>query len=77
MPDPLTLQIGDWIRILRVPAADLRQRDREIASNTEMAGWTADSIKRIIEQTPVVEISRIDEDECVWYDATVLGPNGV
>lgn len=48
----------------------------EIASNAEMAGWTADSIKRIIAQTPIVQISRIDEYGCVWFDTTITGPDG-
>jgi len=66
MPDPKTLRVGDRIRILRVPEADLRQRDSEIARNAEMAGWTADSIERIIAQSPVVRVSGIDEYGCVW-----------
>ena len=76
MPDPKTLRIGDRIRILRVPQNDLQQRERELAEKTEIAGWTADSIERIITQTPVVSISRIDEDGCVWYDASIIGPDG-
>jgi hypothetical protein len=76
LPDPKTLQIGDLIRILRVPENDLHQRANEIASGTEMAGWTADSIERIIAQTPVVQISRIDEYGCVWYETTIIGPDG-
>jgi hypothetical protein len=76
LPDPNTLQIGDHIRILGVPEADLRQRKNEIASNAEMPGWTADSIERIIAQSPVVQVSRIDDDGCVWYDTSILGPDG-
>jgi len=68
--------VGDLIRILRVPDGDGKQREGEIASGTEMARWTADSIERIIAQTPVVRISRIDEDGCVWYDAIIIGPHG-
>lgn len=41
-----------------------------------MAGWTADSIERIIAQTPVVQISQIDDDGCVWYETAILGPEG-
>ncbi len=77
MPDPKTLNVEDRIQILRVPENDLRQREREITEKTEMAGWTADSIERIIEQSPVVSVSRIDEYGCVWYDATVVGPDGI
>ena len=76
MPDPKTLKNGNRIRILRVPDCDLRQREEEIATGAEMAGLTADSIERIIAQTPVVTISRVDADGCVWYEATILGPNG-
>ena len=75
MPDPKTLQIGDRIRILRVPQSDLQLRGTEIATSIEMPGWTADSIQRIIKQTPVVRISLI-EDGCVWYETTILGPDG-
>lgn len=77
LPDPKTLKIGDRIRILRVPECDLQQREREIAETVEMAGWTADSIERIIEQSPIVQIDCIDEYGCVWYDATIRGPEGI
>ena len=42
-----------------------------------MAGETANSIERIIDQTPVVPICRIDDDGCVWYEATIIGPDGI
>jgi hypothetical protein len=74
--DPNTLQIGDRIRILRVPGSDLHQRANEIASGTEMAGWTAGSIERIIAQTPIVQISQIDEYGCVWNETTIIRPDG-
>lgn len=76
MPDTSLLKIGDRIRINSVPLADLKQREHEVETNAEMAGWTADSIERIIEQTPIVQISRIDEYGCVWYDATLTGEDG-
>jgi hypothetical protein len=76
MPDPTTLRIGDRIRILHVPIQDLQQREREHAEGTEMPGWTADSIERIIEQSPIVSISRVDEYGCVWYDTSIVGPDG-
>ncbi|MCY2987307.1 MAG: hypothetical protein NTY19_05505 [Planctomycetota bacterium] len=47
-----------------------------MAAGVDMPGWTADSIERIIAQTPVVPICRIDDDGCVWYEATVIGPDG-
>ncbi len=73
MPDPRLLKVGDKIRILRVPNNDLRQREREIAANAELAGWTADTIERIIERHPIVTISRIDECGSVWYDVELVG----
>jgi hypothetical protein len=77
LPDPKTLRVGDRIRILRVPDNDLRQREHEIATNAEMAGWTADTIERIISQTPIVRIHRIDDDGCVWYETSIIGSGGV
>lgn len=76
MPDPKNLKPGDRIRILRVPEADLRQREREVASNAEMAGWTADTIGRVIDSTPIVQIERVDDDGCVWYEAELIRPDG-
>ena len=71
-----TLKPGDRIRLLCVPESDLQQRERELWDGAEMAGWTADSIERIIEQSPIVTIARIDEYGCVWYDASIIGPEG-
>jgi hypothetical protein len=76
VPDPKTLRIGDRIHILRVPDADLGQRENEIANGAEMAGWTADSIERIIAQLPIVRICQIDEYGCVWYEASIIGFDG-
>lgn len=76
MPDPRTLQVGDRIRILRVPATDLRQREREQTEGSELPGWTADSIERIIDQSPIVSICRVDKWGCVWYDASTISPDG-
>lgn len=76
MPDPRTLKIGDRIRILRVPQKDLDQREQELADKSVMAGWTADSIEKIIEQSPFVRISRIDSYGAVWYDAAIISPDG-
>lgn len=41
-----------------------------------MAGHTADSIERIIAHSPIVRISRIDADGCVWYKAILPDPDG-
>ncbi|HUE71755.1 MAG TPA: hypothetical protein VMP01_12785 [Pirellulaceae bacterium] len=59
-----------------MPDADLRQRKNEIDRGAEMAGWTADSIERIIAQAPIVQISQVDEYGCVWYETSILGPDG-
>jgi hypothetical protein len=67
MPDRTTLKIGDRIRLLRVPDFDLAQRDREILVKREDAGWTADTIERIIFQDPVVTIDEIDEFGSPWF----------
>lgn len=61
MPDPRTLGFGNGIRILCVPTVDVDQRER-----AEKTGWAADSIERIVVQSPVVCVSRIDEYGCVW-----------
>ena len=76
LPDPKMLTIGDRIRILRVPDWDLQQREVEVATGVESPGWTADSIERIIAQTPVVRVSRVDEYGSVWYEAKIIGPDG-
>ncbi len=76
MPDPKLLNVGDTIRILAVPTLDLSQREQELADGAEMAGWTADTIERIIAQCPVVKISQIDEYGCVWYHAELFGEDG-
>lgn len=76
MPDPRVLKIGDRIRILSVPQKDLNQREQELADKSEMVRWTADSIEKIIAQSPVVRISRIDSYGAVWYDAAIIGTDG-
>ena len=74
MPDRSELRVGDRIRLLAVPACDLAQREREIASAAEMAGWTADTIERIIASNPVVTI---DEYGAPWFDVELVGVEGV
>ncbi len=68
MPDRSKLEVGDKIRLLAVPAADLAQRDREIARGLPLAGWTADTIERILAQDPVVVIDHIDEYGLPWFE---------
>jgi hypothetical protein len=67
MPDRKTLKIGDRIRILVVPEMDLQQRDRELREGAEEAGWTADTIEKIICQDPIVTIDEIDEYGYPWF----------
>ncbi len=76
MPDRTKLKVGDRIRILRVPDADLAQRKRELAAGAEKAGWTADTIERIIELDPIVEINLIDEAGSPWFDVELPDPDG-
>ena len=68
MPDRTRLNVGDHIRLLCVPAGDLEQRERELRERVEDAGWTADTIQRIIAQDPVVAISSIDEYGYPWFE---------
>ena len=68
MPPRGDLRVGDRIRLLAVPACDLAQREREIAAHADMAGWTADTIERILRSDPVVTIARICEYGHPWFD---------
>jgi hypothetical protein len=77
MPDRSELRVGDRIRLLTVPACDLAQRAREIATRADMAGLTADTIERIIATQPVVTIDRIDEYGAPWFDVVLDGSDGV
>jgi hypothetical protein len=76
MPDRTALKIGDRIRLLRVPAGDLEQRERELREGAEDAGWTADTIERILAQDPVVTISSIDEYGLPWFQYELKRANG-
>ena len=73
---PKNLHVGDRIRILRVPDADLKQRDDEIERGAEMAGHTAETIEQIIATNPIVNIWQIDEFGYPWYDVTLIGEDG-
>ena len=77
MPDRSLLSVGDRIRLLMVPACDLAQRRRELESHAEMAGWTADTIERIIETHPVVTIDRIDKYGAPWFAVELPGGVGL
>lgn len=62
-----TLRVGDRIRLLRVPTADLRQREDELRRGAEMAGWTADTLERILALDPIVTIDEVDECGAPWF----------
>jgi hypothetical protein len=73
---PKNVRVGDHIRILRVPDADLKQREDEIARGAEMAGHTADTIDRIIAANPIVKVWQIDEFGYPWYEVTLVADDG-
>lgn len=68
MPDWKSLKAGDRIRLLRVPGADARQREQELRNGAQLAGWTADTIERIIASNPIVIIDRVDEFGAPWFE---------
>src|SRR5690242_17691741 len=68
MPDPRKLKPGDKVRLLAVPDGDLEQRRCEIQKGFPDAGWTANTIEKILAQDPVVTIDRIDEYGFPWFD---------
>jgi hypothetical protein len=76
MPDRTRLKIGDRIRLLRVPQGDLEQRERELREGAEDAGWTANTIERIIAQDPIVTISSIDEHGRPWFEYELKAASG-
>jgi hypothetical protein len=76
MPDWKSLRVGDQIRLLCVPKADLEQRVCEVRDGAEMAGWTADTLERIIASDPVVFIERIDEYGCPWFKRELPSADG-
>lgn len=76
MPDRTALKPGDKIRLLRVPEWDLRQRERELREGLESAGWTADTVERILLQDPIVLIDRIDEYGSPWFNYELKAADG-
>lgn len=50
-----------------MPTGDLQQRERELREAREDAGYTADTIERIIAQDAVVTIVEIDEYGYPWF----------
>jgi hypothetical protein len=68
MPDRTKLKIGDRIKLICVPAADLQQRERELREGTlDDPGVTANTIAKIIHMNPIVKIIEIDEWGYPWY----------
>jgi hypothetical protein len=76
MPDRTKLRVGDRIRLLSVPDLDLQQRQRELQQGLHDAGWTADTIERIMTVSPEVTISEVDEYDSPWYEAQLLDDQG-
>ena len=76
MPDHTKLKVGDKIRLLSVPEGDLRQREQEIKDGLEDAGWTADTIERIIRQDPIVIIAWLDEYGLAWFEYDLIREDG-
>ncbi len=73
---PKNLQVGDRIRILCVPDADLKQRAQEVAKSAELAGHTANTIEQVIAKNPIVRIWQIDEFGYPWYEVSFLADDG-
>jgi hypothetical protein len=76
MPDHRSLTIGDRIRLLSVPQADINQREHERLEGLDDAGWTADTLERIIAQDPFVTISEIDEHGIAWFEVSLQSTDG-
>lgn len=70
------LRAGDKVRLLSVPQADLEQREQELQSGAEMAGWTADTLERILGIDPVVTIDRVDEYGAPWFRYELVAADG-
>lgn len=68
MTDFNDLEPGDRIRLLRVPQADLDQREREIREGCEEAGCTADTIEMVLKQDPIVTITHVEEGGFPWFE---------
>ncbi len=76
MPDWTKLREGNRVRLIRVPETDLLQRESEIENSCDMAGWTADTLERIISESPVVVIDRIDEQGAPWFEVELTSADG-
>jgi hypothetical protein len=76
VPDHNSLKLGDRIRLLCVPDADRKQREEELRRGVEMAGWTADTIERIIASNPIVTIDEIDEFGLLWFHVELIAADG-
>jgi hypothetical protein len=66
------LRVGDRVRLLCVPEADLLQRERELRDGAEMAGLTADTLDRIIAIDLVVTIDKVDEFGMPWFHCELV-----
>jgi hypothetical protein len=70
------LKAGDRVRLLHVPPGCLARRDRERREGVEDAGWTADTIERILRQDPNVTVDRVDAYGHPWFNYNLAGDDG-
>lgn len=59
-----------------MPQADLEQRVQEVGDGAVMAGWSADTIERIIASDPVVVMDHIDEYGCPYFESQLSAADG-
>jgi hypothetical protein len=76
MPDWRSLKAGDRIRLVKVPASDLAQREHELRIGAKEAGSTADAIERIIDSDPIVTIDHVDGFGAPWFKRELVADNG-
>jgi len=77
VPDRKQLCPGDTIRIVRVPQADLDQRERELVEKkVEDPGMTANALEKLIVTSPIVTIDHIDEYGFPWFECKLLDEFG-
>ena len=73
MPDHKQLRPGDKIRFIKVSDSDLATREREIKAGLPDAGWTADTLERIVGQKLILIIDHIDEYGIPWVHCRLMG----
>lgn len=71
MPDRNNLKIGDSLRLLRVPEADLAQRAHEGPRAAGELLPTATILEYLLRHNPIVIIDQIDDYHQPWFSAWV------